>query len=72
MAREESFRDRLVWTLVSAAAISIAATLAQSLTAGAWKWVTRRSPPKSLWGASFAGRKAGVSAGRFAAAYLPH
>jgi hypothetical protein len=62
MTRRDPIKDRLLWSLVSAAGVAIAASLAQAAVVFAWQKVTHRPPPKSLMLIAPAGRKAGLGA----------
>ena len=48
MATEPNFKDRLLWTLVSAAAVAVAATLAQRTVGYLWARTTHKPDPKPL------------------------
>ena len=62
MTSKTTFKDRLLWTLFSATAVAVAATLAQGLVAVAWERTTRRAPPKGIRLLLPAGRRAGKGA----------
>lgn len=65
MESKVSFKDRLVWTLVSTAAAAVAASLAQRLAGWGWQRATHRAPPKGIRALGPAGSKAGKGAAGF-------
>ncbi len=71
MATEPNFKDRLLWTLVSAAAVAVAATLAQRTVGYLWARTTHKPAPKPLPLLRPAGRKVGKGAAGFLVTRTP-
>ncbi|MGI5861091.1 MAG: hypothetical protein ACOX6T_03430 [Myxococcales bacterium] len=65
MATKPNFKDRLIWTLASAAAVAVAATLAQNAVGYLWARTTHRPVPKPLPFLRPAGSRAGKGAAGF-------
>jgi hypothetical protein len=64
-------KERIVWTLFSAALLGVAGFAAQALAAAAWRRMTGREPPDEVWGIAPVGRRAGAGLINQAARYLP-
>ena len=68
MKSKVTFKDRIVWTLISTAAVALASTAAKQLAAWGWSRATHRALPKGIWALTPAASKAGKGA----AGYLLH
>ena len=64
-ARAALFKERLLFTLLSAAAASLVALLARRLIERAWQLKTGRRPPEAIGLLSPAGKRAGGGAASF-------
>ena len=64
-ARAAPFKERLLFTLLSAAAGSLVALLARRLIEKAWRLKTGRHPPETIGLLSPAGKRAGEGAASF-------
>lgn len=62
MNSQDDFKDRILFAVLSAAAVGLVAHLTERLVATGWHRVTGRAPPRPMGLASFAGRHAGVGA----------
>lgn len=67
MTRQDEFKDRLLFTLLTGAAVTVVAQLARHAVSKAWLEITGRKPPRELGIIAPAGRKAGEGAASFLA-----
>lgn len=71
MTSTDDFKDRVLFTLLSAAFMAAAALVARRAVEKAWQRATGRAPPRPFALAGPAGKKAGEGTARFLIEHLP-
>ncbi|HEY3445405.1 MAG TPA: hypothetical protein VGK67_03530 [Myxococcales bacterium] len=71
MNAQDTFKDRLLFTFLSAAAVAVVAYVARQAISTAWQRLTGRHAPKPLGLLNPAGKRAGESTAAFLMQRLP-
>jgi hypothetical protein len=71
MTKHDTFKDRFLFTLLSATAVAVVAVVTRQATASVWQRLTGRSAPKPLALLHPAGTRAGESTAAFLIQRLP-